>query len=135
MDKKIRGDAINMNPKKINHGPEEQLAMDVFKDLKPFTITINSGEDAMFLSMALMRQIAGSKELADESLHLMAKQSSMLGAEEAISVFCQQANEAGLKFPAFIKPLLTLMFSHIMENREKILDLLNQMKEKDQKND
>lgn len=116
-----------MNPHNLD--PKEQLAVDVFKDIKPFTITVNDGTDAMFLSMALMRQITGSNKLADEALKLIATHAGIEGAEKAADSFFAQARKANLDFPAFVQPVLVLMFSHIIENKDKIKAMIKKQED------
>lgn len=109
----------------------EQLAMDAFKGLQPFTITINKPGDAMWLSMAMMNQMTGNKNLTDEALKLIIRHAKLVGAEAAVQEFFDQADEADISYPDFLKPVLLIMFTHMFENKEKIRKMVKKNKEKE----
>lgn len=95
--------------------------LSVFEGIKPFTITITTPEDTMFLAEALLYRMGCKEEgLMDKTLKMMAKSCNELGsAEEGIKLFFERGTIAGHQFPSFMVPLFTLMFEHML-NKAKL---------------
>lgn len=51
---------------KINRDIDEseKLAIELFSDLQPFTITIKDGKDGMFLASALVSEMVGNRAIS-----------------------------------------------------------------------
>lgn len=108
---------------------KEKAAIKIFENIKPFTITINNGMDAMFLSAALMTEMTGSQEVGKLAMQTVAAQCGTMGVEEAVKEMLATALESGLDYPEFLQPLLILMFNHMVENKIKTDGLLRKEKE------
>jgi hypothetical protein len=107
-----------------NPTDNDKLAMAVFKDLNPFTITVTNGADAMYLSLALLNQMTGDVEQTHSAMRLIVQHAKLTGVETAINHFFNQANECDIAYPEFIKPILTLMINHMFDNKEAIHELV-----------
>lgn len=107
------------------------MAMNAFKDLRPFTIVINKSDDAMFLSLALMNYITGDIDLTNDALKLMISHARLVGVETAVEGFFRQATEEEVSYPEFLKPVLIVMFNHMFENKDRIYELVKNAKEKE----
>lgn len=115
---------------KLNNPTENDLlALKVFEGLKPFTITVNNGADAMYLSLALLNNMTGNPELTNGALRLLIQHSKLIGVDVAIAEFFKEADERNITYPEFIKPILTLMINHMFDNKEKIRELVENEKE------
>lgn len=99
--------------------PKEDAAVKIFEDIKPFTITVNNGMDAMFLSAALMTEMTGSQEVGKLAMKTVAAHCGTMGVEEAVKEMLAAAFESGMEYPEFLQPLLILMFSHMVERKFK----------------
>lgn len=108
----------------------DKFSMACFEGLRPFTLIIKDGSDAMYLSLALLKEMVGNDALANEALKGLAGNSMLLGAEKAVTEFCDIANRAGLDFPDFVKPVLIHMFDHLVTNKVKIHKLVEEHKKK-----
>lgn len=89
----------------------------VFDGIKPFTITVTTPEDTMFLAEALLYRLGCKDEsVMDDTLKLIAKSCKELGsAEEGVKLFFNAGKEKGRQFPAFMVPMFVHLFSHMME--------------------
>lgn len=97
----------------------EKAAIKIFEDIKPFTITVNNGMDAMFLSAALMTEMTGSQEVGKLAMQTVAADCGTMGVEEAVKKMLATALESGLEYPEFLEPILILMFRHMVERKFK----------------
>lgn len=107
----------------------EKAAIKIFEDIKPFTITVNNGMDAMFLSAALMTEMTGSQEVGKLAMKTVAAHCGTMGVDEAVKEMLAAAFESGLDYPEFLQPLLILMFNHMVENKIKVGETLRKEKE------
>lgn len=112
-----------------NPSESDLLALKVFEGLKPFTITVNNGADAMYLSMALMNSMTGNQEVTNEAMKMMIRHARADGVQAAIDLYFNMADKAGMNFPEFIKPIMTLMVTHMFENKDKIKELIDKEEE------
>lgn len=117
-----------INPPKDDN---EQLAMDAFDGLQPFTITITKAEDAMFLSLALLTEMTGDKDLTQHTMKLMVNHAKLAGVDNAVDHFFEQAKSENISYPDFLNPVMKIMLSHIFKNRERIGELVKKAKEKE----
>lgn len=124
-----RHERTMINPPKDEN---ERLAMDAFQGLQPFTITITKADDAMFLSLAVLTQMTGDPELTNEAMKLIVNHAKLVGVDKAVDHFFEQANAGEISYPDFLKPVLKIMFTHIFENKEKIRELVEKAKEKEE---
>lgn len=109
-----------------NPSESEQLALKVFEGLNPFTITVNNGADAMYLSLALLTAMTGDPKTTQEAMKLLIQHSKLKSADEAVAHFFEQADEAGLDYPEFTKPIMTIMITHMLDNKDKIKELIEE---------
>jgi hypothetical protein len=109
----------------------EQLAMDAFQGLQPFTITINRADDAMFLSLTLLGEMTGDKDLTNEAMKLIINHARFVGVDKAVDHFFEQAESENISYPDFLKPVLKIMVFHIFEHKERIGKLIDKAKEKE----
>lgn len=114
-----------------NTSETDQFALKVFEGLKPFTITVNNGADAMYLSMALINSMTGSPEMSNSAMRMLIEHSKLKGINEAVAHFFEQADECEIDYPEFIKPIMILMITHILENKDKIKELVENEKDKE----
>jgi len=95
---------------------EENLTLEAFKDLSPFTITVIKPEDALFLSTALLRFVCnGNEKISNKMLMGMANLAQSVGVESAVSECFDIGKDEGHEFPEFIKPIFIHMLGHIIE--------------------
>lgn len=88
---------------------------DMFKDLPPFTITVNNGFDAAWISSAMLTWLTGDNEAAKDSLKLMFQAAEKFGAEESVSMFFNEGIKLGHRFPKCMKPLFIHMVGHALK--------------------
>lgn len=112
-----------------NPSENDRLALKVFEGLKPFTITVNNGADAMYLSLALLNQMTGDVERTNTAMRMLVAHAKLVGVEEAVRHFFDKAKECDLAHPEFIKPIIILMLNHMFENKDKIKELVENEKE------
>lgn len=87
---------------------------EMFKDLPPFTIVVNDGYDAAFISSAMLGWFAGDEELGHRSLETMCVAALSLGVEQGVSLFFDEAAKQGHRFPKCMKPIFIHMVGHVM---------------------
>lgn len=105
----------------------EQLGLAAFEDLPPFTIVVNKPDDAMFLGIALMNQVTGDSNLTNEAMKHMLSHAKLVGVEASVTEFFSQADESGISYPEFLKPVLIMMFDHMFKNKTRIKDLADKI--------
>lgn len=89
---------------------------DMFKDLPPFTLTINNGFDAAWISSAMLAWMAGCEhDLAKEAMAVIIAGAEKHGVEKGVSMFFDEGAGRGNRFPKCMKPLFIHMVEHVMK--------------------
>jgi hypothetical protein len=107
-----------MNPDNIDQYNDK--VADMFSELPPFNITVNNGNDAAWLSSAMMLYLcAGNGDKADKGLKLMILMAKKHGVEAGVTKFFEEGNADNVRFPAFIKPVFIHMVGYVLEKYKK----------------
>ena len=94
-----------------------QQVADMFKDLPPFTITVNDGHDAAWISSAMLAWLAGSdNDLSEKFMQAMIGLAKKHGVEKGITMFIEEGSRHGHKFPKFLTPVFIHMFKHVIKD-------------------
>lgn len=105
-----------MNQSKDQVRAHNKEVADMFNDMPPFTIKVNSGEDASWLSSAMLLFMTnGNDENADRGLKLMLAVCRKEEVEAGVNMFFDMANEEKIFFQAFVRPVFKLMVGHALE--------------------
>jgi len=87
----------------------------MFDDLQPFSIVINNGKDAAWISSAMLQWMSGGdRKRAEDAMSLMYEASARLGAEEGVRSFFNEGKKQGKDFPKFLQPVITHMMKHVI---------------------
>lgn len=96
----------------------------IFDSMQPFSILINNGHDAVFISCATLAACFGyDKEPADKAVKWMVEQAKETSAASAVKEFFD-GMDARLemlkepKSPVFLRPMFTLMIEHWINRNE-----------------
>lgn len=118
---------------KLNRKPDDQedVAHQAFAGIKPFTITINNGDDAMFLALALMVEMCGDRAIANLSMITVINRAKVIGIEKAVNEMFDAASGSDLEYPEFLRPVLILMVQHMFDNKDRIKALLKNADDKE----
>lgn len=113
----------------------ENIAQQAFAGIKPFTITINNGDDAMFLALALMVEMCGDRTIANLAMRTCIHRAKEVGIEPAVNEMFDMAKQAELEYPEFLKPVLNLMITHMFDNKDRIAELIKKHDKEDNTTD
>jgi hypothetical protein len=116
--------------------PKEKLAKKVFDGIEPFTITVNRGVDAMWISVAFVQGVIGcNSDKCLEVLQVMTNGAMIIGPEMAVEEFFKQAEEEGYEYPDFVKPVMLLALTHVMKSKGKTEEMLNEIIKEEEENE
>lgn len=105
---------MNPDPNPIRQHNDD--VADMFSDMPPFSIVVNNGHDAAWISSAMMQYLTGGDgEAAERALKMIITRCKQLGVEKGVTEFFDVANKEKIIYPAFIKPVLILMIGHALE--------------------